>query len=107
MFPSSWGHRMSFAHLKDGCAGQESQPGHTCLRVQSDWLIQSSEPSLRVLPPPLPQGEEGSLLRPRSHRPLLPWKPLSEETPLDFWLPPSLPLSKVLMNPSNLAERSR
>lgn len=31
VFPSSWGHRMSFAHLKDGCSGQESQPGHTCV----------------------------------------------------------------------------
>lgn len=92
--------------LKDGCSGQESQSGHTCVcsltgssRAQSHPRESSHYPSLRVrrdarcCPVSIPD-------------PLLSRKPLSEETPLDFWLPSSFSLSKALMNPSNPGERT-
>jgi hypothetical protein len=91
---------MSFAHLKDGCSGQESQPGHTCVcSLTGSSIAESSLPS----PPSgwrgLPAAAQCQSQTPASLEATLRGDP---SQPLASFFS----LSRVLMNPSNLAERT-
>lgn len=86
MFPSSWGHRMSFAHLKDGCSGQESQPGHTCVCSLTGSSRAQRCPQSPPTSPPSGRGVLPTAALCQSQTPVSLEATL---TPLGFWLPSS------------------